>query len=84
MEDYDSTEGFVHVVNAFIPFSFGPTNCVGKNLAMQEMRVVVCHVIQKLDLRLEDGWDASEFTREHKDYFVAEVGKLPVTVRQRK
>ncbi len=76
-------QSFVHDNNAFIPFSFGPANCVGKNLAMQEMRVVVCHIMHKLTLKLADGWDATEFEKVYKDQFVAEVGRLPVTVHQR-
>ncbi|KAI0086944.1 cytochrome P450 [Irpex rosettiformis] len=78
-----SKEGFVHNANAFIPFSFGPANCVGKNLAMQEMRVVVCHVVHELDLAFADGWDPTEFEKAYRDHFVAEVGRLPVVVRQR-
>ncbi|KAI0688704.1 cytochrome P450 [Cytidiella melzeri] len=79
-------EGFVHNSTAFIPFSFGPANCVGKPLAMQEMRMVVCHVMQKLDLQLDDGdgWDPKEFERSYKEYTVAEVGRLPVRVQPRK
>ncbi|OBZ71623.1 hypothetical protein A0H81_08343 [Grifola frondosa] len=32
-------ENFVHNAAAFIPFSYGPENCVGKALALQEMRM---------------------------------------------
>ncbi|KAI0695303.1 cytochrome P450 [Cytidiella melzeri] len=80
----ESKEPFVHNANAFIPFSFGPTNCVGKQLAMQEMRTVICHVIQRLDLRLADDWDPTEYEKEYKDFTVASVGRLPVLVQLRK
>ena len=31
---------FVRNEEAFIPFSYGPVNCVGKNLAQQEIRIM--------------------------------------------
>ncbi|EKM55975.1 uncharacterized protein PHACADRAFT_209483 [Phanerochaete carnosa HHB-10118-sp] len=60
-EDRDTTapagpEG-VHNTRAFVPFSCGPWNCVGKNLAMVEMKVVLTHMLQRLRLRFEEGFD---------------------------
>ena len=46
-------EPLVHTPAAFLPFSVGPANCVGKGLALLEMRVVVCAVMQRLALRLD-------------------------------
>ena len=74
---------FVHNPNAFIPFSFGPYNCVGKNLAMMEMRIVLCHVVQRLELTAFEGWDPREWEGRFKDKFVAEVWKLPVVIKVR-
>ena len=76
-------EYFVHNINACIPFSFGPANYVGKNLALQEMRVVICHVVQLLDIELAHGWDPAEFEAAFFDHFVAETEKLPVYVKGR-
>jgi hypothetical protein len=50
---------------------------------MQEMRIVLCHMMQKLDLKLADKWTPAEFERTWKDYFVTVVGKLPVIVTPR-
>ena len=75
--------GFVHDPNAFVPFSFGPSNCVGKNLALQEMRMALVHLVHRLRFRFADGYDAALYEREWKDKFVAEVGKLPVLVEVR-
>lgn len=74
---------FRHNMAAFIPFSFGPANCVGKNLAYQEMRTVVCTMIQRLDFRFTDGYDPESWDRDLKDYFVATKGKLPVVLSPR-
>ena len=45
-EPSDKQQSFTHNQDAFIPFSFGPYNCVGKKVAMEERRVVVCHTVQ--------------------------------------
>lgn len=74
---------FKHNPNAFIPFSFGPYNCVGKNVALQEMRVLICHIMQKLELEFAKGWNSDEWERDLKDKFVADMGKMPVVVKVR-
>ena len=79
----ESKEKITHNPDAFIPFSFGPANCVGKNLAMLEMRLVLCHIMQKLNLRFADGWDVSEYEKHIKDMFVIEVPPLMVMVSRR-
>ncbi|PWY75960.1 cytochrome P450 [Aspergillus eucalypticola CBS 122712] len=45
---------------AFQPFSFGPRNCLGKNLAYHEMRLILAKVLYHYDLNLASesvGWD---------------------------
>lgn len=71
---------FIHNPAAFIPFSHGPVNCVGKKLAMQEMHMLVCCVMQKLELRFADGYDTTRWERDLKDFFVSVRGELPVVV----
>jgi cytochrome P450 len=36
------------------PFSFGPRNCLGKNLAYAEMRLILAKVLFNFDLELVD------------------------------
>jgi cytochrome P450 len=74
---------FVHNIAAFIPFSSGPANCVGKNLAYQEMRTVVCAMMHHLEFRFASGYDPKSWERDVKDYFVATKGKLPVILSPR-
>ncbi|KAF4461041.1 cytochrome P450 [Fusarium albosuccineum] len=38
---------------AFQPFSFGPRNCLGKNLAYAEMRLILARVVWNFDLELD-------------------------------
>jgi cytochrome P450 len=70
--------------NAFIPFSVGPSNCVGKNLAWLEMRMLVCLVMQKLEMRFEEGYRPSQWDDDMQDYFVMMKGRLPVVLTARK
>ncbi|OBZ79546.1 hypothetical protein A0H81_01401 [Grifola frondosa] len=73
----------VHEPTAFIPFSFGPANCVGKNLALQEMRMVVCLVMQKLEMRLPEGYNPKDFEEGLQDFFVVKKPRLPALIKRR-
>lgn len=79
----ESSEKLTHNTNAFNPFSFGPANCVGKNLAVQEMRMVITNLMQKLEMRFADSWDPSRYEKNIKDQFVVEVPPMLVSVRRR-
>ncbi|PVH95604.1 cytochrome P450 [Periconia macrospinosa] len=48
-EEYGSDDSHV-----FVPFSFGPRNCLGRNLAYHEMRFVLASVLLNFDLELAD------------------------------
>ncbi|KAI0355826.1 high nitrogen upregulated cytochrome P450 monooxygenase 2 [Trametes cingulata] len=74
---------FVHNETAFMPFSYGPMNCVGKALAMQEMRVVLCALLQKYELRLSEGWDPRSYSEGYKDYLVTTRPPVPVVLHAR-
>lgn len=79
----ESKEKLTHNVNAFIPFSFGPSNCVGKNLALQEMRMVITFLVQKLIFKFPEGYDILSYERDIEDHFVVKAPNLPVIVRRR-
>ena len=66
-----------------MPFSIGPMNCVGKALAMQEMRTVLCAVLQRFRMRAVDGWDAGAYVANYRDYFTAQRPELPVVLELR-
>ena len=78
-----TTEPFIHNMNAYMPFSFGPANCVGKNLALKEMKMVLCHLIQHVDLECGEGYDPTTWENAMKDSFSLDVGELPVVVVSR-
>ncbi|OBZ71224.1 hypothetical protein A0H81_08431 [Grifola frondosa] len=76
-------ETFVHNTAAFVPFSYGPANCVGKGLALQEMRMVVCLLMQKLEMRFRDGWDPKLYEESIREYLVMTKPLLPVLIERR-
>ncbi|CDO73447.1 hypothetical protein BN946_scf185013.g82 [Trametes cinnabarina] len=73
----------IHNAAAFFPFSFGPGNCAGKGLAMQEMRMVVTLMMQRLDMRLADGFDPAAYEGKLLDYLILSRPPLPVIVMPR-
>jgi len=74
---------FIHNINAFVPFSYGPSNCVGKKLAYQEMRTVICMMMHRLNFSFAEGYEQESWERDLKDYFVATKGRLEVILSPR-
>ena len=53
----------VHDAQAFIPFSHGPMNCVGKALALQQLKTAVCALMQRFAMRPREGWTLADYER---------------------
>ncbi len=81
--EQDSSEEITHNPNAFIPFSFGPANCVGKNFAMTEMKIFICRLVQQVEFSVAPGYKPDDSERDIQDMFVVKKGKLPAVVRSR-
>ena len=73
----------VHNRNAFIPFSFGPANCVGKNLALMEIRAVTAAFVQKFDMAVNEGYDLDQWEKKLLDYGVTSRDSLWVKLTTR-
>jgi len=50
--------------NCLQPFSFGPRNCLGKNLAWAEMRMIITNLLFHFDMELDPG--ASQWLVDQK------------------
>ena len=50
---------------------------------MQELRMVVCSLIQKFDFEFASGWDPRAWEADLQDYFLLLKGKLLVQVKVR-
>lgn len=76
--------GYVaHNAAAFIPFSFGPADCIGKRLAMQELRMVAFAVLQQFDLQFAAGYDPTSWEADICDYMVIRKPELRVVLQRR-
>ncbi|KAF9885994.1 hypothetical protein FE257_012172 [Aspergillus nanangensis] len=65
---------------AFQPFSYGPRNCLGKNLAYHEMRLILAKVLYNFDLGFVPGsvgWD------KQKTFLLWEKNNLMVQLKPR-
>jgi cytochrome P450 len=73
--------------SVFIPFSYGPANCVGKNLAILELRTIVSLLVRRFDMTFGvDGagkYNPDQWEAEGEDWFVFKNGKLPVVLTRR-
>ncbi|KAF9873045.1 cytochrome p450 [Colletotrichum karsti] len=67
--------------SALQPFSFGPRNCIGRNLAYSEMRVILARVIWNFDMKVAD--DSTNWT-EQKLFGLWKKGPLNVHLTPRK
>jgi len=79
----DTPSSIIHNTDAFIPFSHGPANCIGKRLAYREMRLVIATVLQKYEIRFADGYDKERWIREIREDGVIVKGDLPVSLKPR-
>jgi cytochrome P450 len=79
-----SNEKFALDTRAFNPFSYGPANCVGKNLALLEMRVVICFIVQKFLFEPKEGFRLESWEEGIEDLFVVKRPPLPVTLELRR
>ncbi|KXH69073.1 cytochrome P450 [Colletotrichum salicis] len=66
---------------ALQPFSFGPRNCIGRNLAMSEMRVILARVIWNFDMQIAD--DSKNWT-DQQLFGLWKKGPLNVRLTPRK
>ncbi|KAI1813901.1 isotrichodermin C-15 hydroxylase [Poronia punctata] len=68
---------------AFRPFSAGPRDCIGKNLAWAEMRLILSHLVWNFDfLGLEK--DSENWIENQKIYSLWEKSPLNVKIAPRK
>lgn len=65
----------------FQPFSHGPRNCIGKNLAYSELRVITARLLYRFDYRIEPGQE--DWHNNMSTYVVWEKPPLWATMTRR-
>ena len=67
-----------------MPFSYGPFSCVGKQVALQEMRLVLTAVVREFDAKLPDDFDSERFAKSTKSFFTIQIEELPMILTRRR
>lgn len=75
-ERWTTRPEMVRDTRGFAPFSQGRFNCVGKGLAMNEMRFVIALLIQKFQVDFLGHDKGEELFANLRDQFTAAPGKL--------
>jgi cytochrome P450 len=65
-------------------YYLGPYSCVGKQLALMEIRYVVAQIIHRYDLALAPGQSEELFLRGKRDTFTLVLGPLNLVFSHRK
>lgn len=69
---------------AFAPFSIGPMGCIGKNLALLELRMLTAQLVLRFDVEFAEGEDGKRLLEETRDHFTLGLGDLDLVLRKRK
>ncbi|KAH7101274.1 high nitrogen upregulated cytochrome P450 monooxygenase 2 [Auriculariales sp. MPI-PUGE-AT-0066] len=68
---------------AFIPFSAGPTQCVGKHIARIEILMVLTALMRHYKISFPENYKPETFLGHVRENFVMEVPSLPVILVKR-
>ncbi|MCJ1375714.1 hypothetical protein MMC20_006951 [Loxospora ochrophaea] len=82
-ERWTSKPQMVKDKTAFAPFSLGLYSCIGKNLALMEVRAVITCIISKFDIDFAPGESSSAVLEDMHDTFTAAPGPLNLVFRIR-
>jgi cytochrome P450 len=76
----NTTPEFRLNTTAYMPFSFGPTSCVGKHLASNEIRLAAVTLIRNFDIKLNAKIDPHTWAEKQDELFVLLNNELPVVI----
>ncbi|OAK99157.1 cytochrome P450 [Phaeosphaeriaceae sp. SRC1lsM3a] len=82
-ERWTTKRDMVKDAKGFAPFSQGRFNCVGKTLAMREMRHVIAILVQKFIVSMSANEEGKRIFEDMRDQFTAAPGSLHLNFRAR-
>ena len=69
---------------AFAPFSSGVYSCVGKQLALMELRSVIARTVMQFDVGFAPGEDGTNLLTKTRDVFTLDLAPLNLVFTERK
>ncbi|KAI0191579.1 cytochrome P450 [Astrocystis sublimbata] len=69
---------------AFCPFSLGRYACIGRNLALNELRAVISKSVLEFDISLAPGETGRALLEDSKDIFTMSLAKLELCFTERR
>jgi tryprostatin B 6-hydroxylase len=64
-------------------FDSGSFNCIGRPLALMNLRTTVARLVMEFDVKMAPGEDGSKFLGNAKDNFVLYLGDLDLVFTRR-
>lgn len=72
-----------HEPAAYIPFSAGQAQCLGKIIALQEVRMVAAFFVQRFDVSIGPSFDEKRWAADRQELIIMRRAALPVKVVSR-
>nr|POE87438.1 tryprostatin b 6-hydroxylase [Quercus suber] len=82
-ERWSSKSGMIRHSAAYAPFSMGPYGCIGKNLALTEIRTLTAKLLLKYEVAFAPKEDGRRLLFETLDHFTLSPGDLELVFRER-
>ncbi len=70
--------------DTWFPFLTGKYGCIGKQLAMNEMRTVIAKIVLELDVSFAKGETGRALLEDSRDTFTTDCAKLELIFTRRK
>nr|L7WME9.1 RecName: Full=Cytochrome P450 monooxygenase notG'; AltName: Full=Notoamide biosynthesis cluster protein G'; Flags: Precursor [Aspergillus versicolor]AGC83578.1 P450 monooxygenase [Aspergillus versicolor] len=69
--------------SAYAPFLTGPYSCIGKPLALMNIRTTIARLIMTFEIRFPAGEDGSHLMENVEDHFSMGIERMPVVLTRR-
>lgn len=82
-ERWYSKPELVQHKDAFQPFSSGPFGCIGKNLALMEVRTLTSRMVMDFDVAFAPGEDGTRLLMETREHFTLGLSPMDLVFTKR-
>lgn len=79
----DPKDELIHKGALFMPFSMGPHGCVGKALALAEIRLVIASLVARFDIEAGSGETQETFREKQRDMLTMIYGDIKLVFQAR-